>query len=69
MEIVFRKEVQCEGKKVYNSELKAQRASHAVGKKRKGKRKVNYYSCSHCGFWHVGKMPIYLRGAFNERTE
>ena len=69
MEIVFRKEVQCEGKKVYNSELKAQRASYAVEKKRKGKRKVNHYLCSHCSFWHVGKMPTYLRGAYHERTE
>lgn len=69
MEVVFRKEVQCEGKKIYNSELKAQRAANAVGKKRKGTRKVNYYLCNHCSFWHVGKMPVYLRGAFYERTD
>ena len=40
MEIVFRKEVQCEGKMFYDSELKAQRAAHGLSKHKKGKRKV-----------------------------
>ena len=59
---VFRKENQCEGKVRYDSELKAQRSARALSKNRKGKRKVDYYICTHCDYWHVGKMPVYYRG-------
>ena len=58
---VFRKEIQCEGKRFFDSELKAQRAAHALSKHKKGTRKVEYYMCPHCEYWHVGKMPVYYR--------
>mgnify|MGYP003644473435 CR=1 FL=1 len=69
--LVFKKENQCSGKKRYDSELKAQRDARKLEKVRKGKRKVDFYLCTHCEYWHVGKMPTYYRGwkGHNESIE
>ena len=59
--LVFHKENQCEGKKQFENEVKAQRAAIALGKNKKGNKKVNYYVCPYCEQWHVGKIPTYIR--------
>lgn len=58
---VFPQERQCDGKRRYDSELQATRAAHGLGKHKKGTRKVLHYLCPHCIYWHVGKMPTYMR--------
>ena len=57
----------CDNKKRYGTRADARSAVRALAIQ--GQRWVMEWRCGHCGFWHVGHAPRWIRERIRERLE